>query len=138
MKTLNKKQPIIVVCENGKTSEAAAFLLLRNRIKAFVLQGGMEKVPDQPVDKPATFAVDEHDDETPLSVDEAAKTAAEQPGLNSEPDSEQLKQTIAQLEVKCQTLRQERDELARKYKQLFKQSEKMKAFLDSLRNGNNQ
>ncbi len=44
LKTLSREKPVIVVCANGKQSEAAAFLLLRNRVKALILRGGMESV----------------------------------------------------------------------------------------------
>ncbi len=41
LKTLKRERPFIVVCHDGKTSEAAAFLLLKNKIAATVLKGGM-------------------------------------------------------------------------------------------------
>lgn len=44
VKTLSREKPVVVVCENGKVSEAAAFLLLRNKIKAIILHGGMENI----------------------------------------------------------------------------------------------
>lgn len=44
IKTLSREKPVVVVCENGKVSEAAAFLLLRNKIKAIILHGGMENI----------------------------------------------------------------------------------------------
>lgn len=44
LKTLNREKPYIVVCGNGKISEAAAFLLLNNKFEATVLKGGMADV----------------------------------------------------------------------------------------------
>lgn len=41
LKTLNRDKPFIIVCADGKTSEAAAFLLLKNAIKATILKGGI-------------------------------------------------------------------------------------------------
>ncbi len=41
LKTLSHEKPVVVVCQDGKTSEAAAFLLLRNKIEAVILKGGM-------------------------------------------------------------------------------------------------
>lgn len=48
LKTLNREKPIIVVCGDGKTSEAAVFLLLRNKINAKILQGGMAGLKPEP------------------------------------------------------------------------------------------
>ncbi|MFZ2406644.1 MAG: cyclic nucleotide-binding domain-containing protein [Methylobacter sp.] len=42
LKTLSHEKPVVVVCQDGKTSEAAAFLLLRNKIEAMILRGGMD------------------------------------------------------------------------------------------------
>lgn len=39
--TLSRGHPHILVCETGRVSEAAAFLLIRNNFDAFVLKGGM-------------------------------------------------------------------------------------------------
>ncbi|WP_031434776.1 cyclic nucleotide-binding domain-containing protein [Methylomarinum vadi] len=136
-KTLAKKQPIIVICENGDTSNAAAFLLLRNKIEAFVLRGGMAKVPAQAKTSEATFTIDEAEqDEESASVQTVGDAYREEPSEHIEPDIEQLKQTIAQLEEKCRTLAEEKEEITRKYKLLFKQTEKMKALIDSIRNHN--
>ncbi|MGZ5055561.1 MAG: cyclic nucleotide-binding domain-containing protein [Methylobacter sp.] len=49
LKTLSQEKPVIVVCQDGKVSEAAAFLLLRNKIDAMILKNGMESlVPAAP------------------------------------------------------------------------------------------
>lgn len=50
LKTLGRETPIIVICSDGKTSEAAVFLLLRNKINAMILKGGMESITPQPED----------------------------------------------------------------------------------------
>jgi rhodanese-related sulfurtransferase len=44
LKTLSQEKPVIVVCQDGKVSEAAAFLLLRNKIDAMILKNGMESL----------------------------------------------------------------------------------------------
>ncbi len=48
LKTLDRKKPFIVVCGNGKVSEAAAFLLLNNKIEVTVLKGGMADITPEP------------------------------------------------------------------------------------------
>jgi CRP-like cAMP-binding protein/predicted nucleic acid-binding Zn-ribbon protein len=39
--TLDRQHPHILVCETGRISEAAAFLLIRNHFEAYVLKGGL-------------------------------------------------------------------------------------------------
>ncbi|BBA36875.1 hypothetical protein sS8_4952 [Methylocaldum marinum] len=43
--TLNRQSKYLLVCEDGRLSEAAAFLLIRYGFEAFVLSGGISKVP---------------------------------------------------------------------------------------------
>lgn len=42
LKTLKRYKPLIVVCRNGKDSETASFILLRHKLNALVLKGGIE------------------------------------------------------------------------------------------------
>lgn len=144
LKNLMTKQPVIVICDDGKTSNAAAFILLRNRIDAYILKGGMQQLEKQTQSSKASFAIDDQDagvesvinpNGAPTIEADQAETAEikeNQPGT----EIERLKQTIAELESKCKTLSDERDELARKYKLLYKQTEKMKNILDSLKSNN--
>lgn len=48
LKTLNRDKPYIVVCGDGKISEAAAFLLRKHEIEATILKGGMESINPEP------------------------------------------------------------------------------------------
>lgn len=59
IKSLNRDKPVIVVCSNGKTSEAATFLLLRNKFDAMILRGGMENVSPDPDNEGALFQIDD-------------------------------------------------------------------------------
>lgn len=59
IKSLNRDKPVIVVCSNGKTSEAAAFLLLRNKFEAMILRGGMDAVAPDPANESALFHIDD-------------------------------------------------------------------------------
>lgn len=43
--TLDRKRNFVVVCEDGKLSEAAAYLLLRYRFNAYVLKDGIGSLP---------------------------------------------------------------------------------------------
>lgn len=44
LKTLDHDKHFIIVCSDGTISEAAAFLLLKNNIKATILKGGMAAI----------------------------------------------------------------------------------------------
>ena len=44
LKTLSQEKSVVVICRDGKISEAAAFLLLRHKIEAMILRGGMESL----------------------------------------------------------------------------------------------
>jgi rhodanese-related sulfurtransferase len=59
IKSLNRDKPVIVVCSNGKTSEAAAFLLLRNKFNAMILKGGMDAASPDPKNESALFQIDD-------------------------------------------------------------------------------
>ncbi|MCF6250988.1 MAG: cyclic nucleotide-binding domain-containing protein [Methylococcaceae bacterium] len=137
LKTLNKKKPVIVVCANGKTSEAAAFLLLRHKFKALIIEGGMEQEQLSTSEAPAAFAID--DGFETLSTDTAdfehntQDSAEASADKNDQQNSLQLENQ--QLKQKIQNLTAEKIELETKYRVLFKQTEKMKAILDGLKNG---
>lgn len=44
---LNRLYKFILVCENGRVSEAAAFLLIRNNFMAYVLKDGIASIPPE-------------------------------------------------------------------------------------------
>jgi rhodanese-related sulfurtransferase len=55
LKTLEREKPFIVVCDDGRISEAAAFLLRRHKIEATILRGGLASVAPkvEGIDAPA-------------------------------------------------------------------------------------
>ncbi|PPC92188.1 MAG: Crp/Fnr family transcriptional regulator [Methylobacter sp.] len=87
VKSLNRDNPVVVVCADGKVSEAAAFLLLRHKFKAYILAGGMTGLPkmDLAVDPlqasvpPAALPVKQQDNESP-SLGNAGLAQIELPG----------------------------------------------------------
>ncbi len=139
LKTLHKKQPVIVVCENGKISQAAAFLLLRNKINTLILEGGIEKVPDLTANSKASFSIDDGIETivTPQSADTllSESNTAENPQNDEQSQIQQLKQTILLLQEKCRTLTAEKEEISKKYKLLYKKTEQLNTILHSLKNG---
>ncbi|MDD5410789.1 MAG: cyclic nucleotide-binding domain-containing protein [Methylobacter sp.] len=59
LKTLSRAKPVIVVCGDGKVSEAAAFLLLRHKINAIILKGGIKGVSPETENEAAVFHIDD-------------------------------------------------------------------------------
>ena len=44
LKNFSRQQPIMVICKDGKTSETAAFVLMRHRFSAMIVRGGMQSI----------------------------------------------------------------------------------------------
>lgn len=121
VKSINKDKPAIVVCENGKSSEAAAFLLLRNKINTQIIKGGMGSLATKETtansQRKATQRI------KPESTASDTKINSDNP-LHLE--NQKLKQTIWLLQA-------EKEVLEKKYRILYKQTEKLKSVLDTLK-----
>ena len=99
---LRHDQLQVLVCANGRTSEAAAFLLLKFGFNALILKGGMAKWADdvsvkEAPDKPSTSA-DKPAHKEEISVMTAVVSTPVEPSLEKTGD-EQSK--IAELEKLC-------------------------------------
>ncbi len=136
-KTLNKKQSIIVVCNDGKISESAAFLLLTYSFTVKILQGGMNNVPSAALEKSPTNTPVHDDvifdkgkpfDEFLLPFDTSA-SFDKKPSVS---ETEQLKRKLNELTARYDKLNANHRALQEKYQLLLKQSERMKAMLASL------
>ncbi len=55
LKTFDRKRTVIVVCNDGKASAAAAFLLLRNKFDAKILENGLDNLPPDHKDGSISF-----------------------------------------------------------------------------------
>ena len=121
LKTLDRKQPVIMVCDDGKTSQAAAFLLLRHKFDASILEGGMATVDTSSKSAPASFLIDD-------GVEIDVKTVAENgidteqesrpPKDSDEPGIDALQKRITELENQCAALKAEKQAILQKYQQL--------------------
>ncbi len=123
LKSIDKRKPVIVVCENGKASEAAAFLLLRNRIQTQILEGGMEGIPTENREKNALSEKNINKKPSPQLSD---PLTIELPKDTLSTENIKLKQSL-------KLLQEEKEMLEKKYRLLFKQSEKLKAALSALK-----
>ena len=163
LKILSHEKPVIVVCQDGKTSEAAAFLLLKNKIEAMILRGGMESLaPAAPA--PGGLAADtsslaitpvpEHEaplaatDDRPESLHQASdwkqpvdNTASVSTGILEDQikalklENEALKNTNQQLNDKCMKLEFDKQNAEKQCRVLHKQMEKLTQVLDTLKGG---
>jgi rhodanese-related sulfurtransferase len=157
LKTLSHEKQVVVVCQDGKVSEAAAFLLLRNKIEAMILRGGMDSLaPVAPASgglsaytpplaiKP-TIAT-ERGNEAPLSAtDGRFESLHQEVGSRQSPailenqikvlklENEALKNTNQQLNDKCIKLEFDQQNTEKQCRVLRKQLEKLTQVLDTLK-----
>ncbi len=59
VKTLDKSKKVMVICDDGKLSEAAAFDLIRSKFTVAIVDGGLEKSRPKPQREKASFVIDE-------------------------------------------------------------------------------
>lgn len=149
LKTLDRDKPIIVVCSDGKTSEAAVFLLLRNKINARILKGGMASLTPEPVHDIAPSSTT---DDTEVNVDRPETIhrthEVKQPADNSvrlsssaqddqtrllQSEIEALKMANQQLTDKCMKLEFDKQHAEKQTRILHKQLEKLTQVLDKLK-----
>lgn len=129
VKTLSREKPVVVVCENGKVSEAAAFLLLRNKIKAIILHGGMENIaPELKIThqaqilraqpEAAMFKIDDGV-ETLVELGDIAHLENHSDIIDHAPDSDaDYEDKLLLLESENKSLKQANAELNRQYAKL--------------------
>lgn len=141
LKTLNREKPIIVVCGDGKTSEAAVFLLLRHKINAMILKGGMAGINPEPAHDIAPISTTDDIQAVPETIHQ--KQDAKQPASVSnsgrdehirllQSEIEGLKMTNQQLSDKCMKLEFDKQHAEKQARVLHKQLEKLTQVLDKL------
>lgn len=130
--SLDKKKLAIIICEDGKTSEAAAFLLLRNKISAKIIKGGMESIPAESLESTANFSIENN-----TSTSEQSGTVIKAEEKTSIPTKDASNSDLLAENIKLKKIAQqfklEKESLEKKYRELFKQTEKLKSALDSLK-----
>lgn len=150
LKTLDISRPVLVVSNQQDLSEAAAFLLLCYKFSASVSKKAAEPVSTkltinvrQPVKH--SFIAEETADDIFLDLFDSDQGQTEKlvistrsvPIHTSPPDllaaeNANLRQQLKELKVKAEKVEQEKQELMQKYQLLLKQSERLKAMLESI------
>jgi rhodanese-related sulfurtransferase len=146
LKTLSRDKPVIVVCNDGKTSEAAVFLLLRNKINAMILSGGMAGLkpnPEHDVAPNDIKAIADRHPETLYQNPEARQLTGNSVSISSneqdhqikllQSEIEALKMTTQQLNDKCLKLEHDKQHAEKQARTLYKQLEKLTQVLDKLK-----
>ncbi|NOQ15466.1 MAG: cyclic nucleotide-binding domain-containing protein [Methyloprofundus sp.] len=142
VKDFKKESNIVIVCDDGSLSAAAAFFLIKNKLDALILKGGMNSVPSEAESSnKASFAIDESGVETEVfsQDDETEEGSNEELELTMAPVSEEtreagagLQQDNQDLKLENKRLTSELESLKKQYRMLFKQTERLKAVLDKL------
>ncbi|MDI1291622.1 MAG: cyclic nucleotide-binding domain-containing protein [Methylobacter sp.] len=151
LKTLSHEKLVIVVCRDGKISEAAAFLLLRHKIEAMILRGGMESLAPKPENEAPISAdadpesSDQQSDQKQAVDNSATASSSIQSSANAsvsiledqvntlKVENEALKNTNQQLNDKCMKLEFDRQNAEKQCRVLHKQVEKLTQVLDKLK-----
>jgi len=158
VKTLSRDKPVVVVCANGKVSEAAAFLLLRNKIKAIILHGGMENIAPElkithqaqilrATPEAALFKIDDgvetlveladiaHSDNNSDIIDQAPDNGADYDNklLLLEAENKSLKQSNAELSHQYAKLRADKDNSEKQILLMQQQILKLTQMVNSLK-----
>ena len=149
LKSLNRKKKIIVVCQDGRESSAAAFLLIKNKFNALVLDGGIKTVHDDSINRTAVFEIDEGQETLLLQEQEKLQQSIDQSevildkdetnvGFNVEIDelkqeNIKLRGENLQLTTNYSSLSQEKEQLEKDYRILERQTEKLKEVLKKLK-----
>lgn len=137
LKTLNRQHPIIVVCEDGRASENAAFILMRNKFSALILAGGIAAVPAEKFQKPASFNIDDGVETANYEQSEPTAMGADTAQASSDMavDEVALRQLVHKLKQKCNNLETENLALEMKCKALIRQLHVAKLELEKLKGG---
>ena len=151
LKSLNRKKKIIVVCQDGKESSVAAFMLIKNKFNVAVLDGGINSVPDDDINQTAVFKLDDGEEilvvqEPEISDQSSGQSELTLDEVETEEDfvdeidgirqkNEELILLNQKLMDKYSNLLQEKEQVEKDYRILQRQTEKLKAVLEKLKVG---
>ncbi len=136
LKTLSHEKQVVVVCQDGKISEAAAFLLLRHKIEAMILRGGMESLAPEPENEAPLATTDDRTESLHQESDQKQPAGILEDQIRAlKLENEALKNTNQQLNDKCMKLEFDKQNAEKQCRVLHKQMEKLTQVLDTLKGG---
>ena len=107
--SLKHDQVQLLVCEEGRTSEAAAFLLLKFGFNAYILKGGMESLANAKKQDVEVESQTSHDT-APLVVEESGDEPLKE--VSQVDLLEEARQQIANLEKLCAAINEEQNKIS--------------------------
>lgn len=137
-----ESKKVIIICEDGQLSKAAAFALIKGKVDTDILKGGMQSVPEEPEgSNEAVFTVDESEaeDKGVIPEEELALSTNNEPeqasavnvsAINTDIDLEQENQS---LKAENKRIIEELEKVKKQYKMLYMQTGKLKAAFDKLK-----
>lgn len=137
------RKKIIIICDDGKISKAAAFVLINNGIDAEILEGGIQNVPaEAEIGGQAKDKLDDSDkaegkkpiitEEPDISVSSAPEQSVNEIGIQDIKTDSGLEQKNQRLKVDNLRLTKELENLKKKYIKLYTQTDKLKSAYDRL------
>ena len=137
LKTLNRQHPIVVVCNDGRASETAAFILLRHKYTALVLRGGIGGLTPEQLKRPASFRIDDGKETVNFAaiISEPESQATAEYTEATAYEGSELRQVVQQLTQKCKALEADKLALELKCTALSRQVDGLKADLEVLKGG---
>ena len=136
LKSLSRNHPTIVVCKDGRSSESAAFILMRHKFKAMVLKGGIDALTEEQLKAaPASFKIDEGTGTSQFfdQRSESSTTSGLESMESSHTVATDLRQVLQQLKAKCAALEAEKMTLELKCSALARQLSAAKAELEKIK-----
>lgn len=132
---------VIIICEDGQISKAAAFVLIKSKVDAIILKGGVQHLPKEFEGTGGeVLAIDTHsiegseaigEEEPDLAVNAGLEQATEMSPLEVSTDSD-LEQENQSLKIENKRLTMELESVKKQYKMLYTQTGKLKAAFDKL------
>lgn len=136
LKTLSHERPVVVVCQGGRTSEAAAFILLKQKIGAVVLKGGMDGIaPVTSGQEHEALLVGAENSAAASALASAAVGGMDDQIIALKLEAEALNNANQQLNDKCIGLELAKQNAEKQCHVLQKQMEKLIQVLDKLNGG---
>lgn len=140
LKTLNRQHPIIVACNDGRGSENAAFILLRNKFTAMILKGGLNGLREEQLQTPASFSIDDgvetaNYNHASMTVDTSEADSNPSTGTVLALDQADLRTLVQKLKLKCKELEAENLALELKSSTLTRQLQAAMMELQKLKGG---
>lgn len=138
-KSVNRDKPVIVVCRDGRTSEAGAFFLLKHRYKAFILKGGIASAPEAVDGSAETQAETAAEASRQTELEDTFELKEQNDSFDEQirklkTENEALRRTVKQLNEKCNKLDMEKKQSEDRFAMLSKHFEQLKQMLQKLKN----